>query len=138
LVFPKKRARIETKQQVFYYNLGGFNPIVPILKTWRKRTVYLFPILMKRFLIRTSICGIAAIGICFLYLIVIGLNYGNKFDPYYGRLTSLHPQGLIIGSSRSAQALEPKYIADNLYNFSFTLATSSYDQSYLNFIKQKK
>jgi hypothetical protein len=91
---------------------------------------------MKRFLIRTSICAIAAIGICFLYLIIIGLCYGNKFDPYYGRLTSMHPQGLIIGSSRSAQALEPKYIAENLYNFSFTLAHSSYDQSYLNFVKQ--
>jgi hypothetical protein len=91
---------------------------------------------MKRFLLRTFICGITAIGICFLYLIVIGLFYGHKFDPFYGRLTSTHPQGLIIGSSRSAQALEPKYIADNLYNFSFTLAHSSFDQSYLNFIKK--
>jgi hypothetical protein len=90
---------------------------------------------MKKFLIRTAICSLISLGICISYLIVIGLVYGNKLDPYYGRLTSLHPQGLIIGSSRSAQSLDPKFISENLYNFSFTLAHSSYDQSYLDFIK---
>jgi hypothetical protein len=91
---------------------------------------------MKKFLIRTSLFCLAAIVICTCYLALFGLRYGNQFDAYYQRLTQYHPEGLIIGTSRAAQALEPEFISSNIYNFSFTIAHASYDMSYFNFIKK--
>lgn len=93
---------------------------------------------MKNFLLQTLIFLIAsAIPIYF----VLNCAGGNT-DPYYLRFTTPRKNSLIIGTSRSAQAIRPdilnKLLARNdLFNFSFTVSSSSYGPIYYENIKKK-
>ncbi len=56
-------------------------------------------------------------------------------DPYYLKITTLHQEGLVIGTSRAAQAIEPSLFG-NMYNFAFTQSFSPFDSSYFDLIKR--
>lgn len=71
---------------------------------------------------------------CVLYFYL--LKYESYIDQNYARLTSYHNQGLIIGTSRSAIDLEPSILGGQLYNFSFTIDASPYDNSYMALIRK--
>jgi len=75
-----------------------------------------------------------------ILLIVAGgwiiLNrFAHKMDPYYLKITILHQEGLVIGTSRAAQAIEPSLFG-NMYNFAFTQSFSPFDSSYFDLIKR--
>jgi hypothetical protein len=82
----------------------------------------------------------------FVLLNVIVIYFADGFsDPYYLRFTSPKQKSLILGSSRSAQCLQPEIINnqlkldgdDKIFNFSFTNSTSPYGEIYLNAVKKK-
>lgn len=62
-------------------------------------------------------------------------------DPFYMRFTTPKQNNLILGTSRSAQSLQPSIINNLLqksfYNYSFTVVHSPYGPTYLNSIKKK-
>ena len=62
--------------------------------------------------------------------------YSDKLDPFYLRFTSYHKEGLVLGSSRAAQAIEPSCFNHALYNFSFTIKLSPFDSTYLKLIQK--
>lgn len=76
-----------------------------------------------------------------LILLILGggwvvLNrFAHKIDPYYVKLTSIHHEGLVVGTSRAAQAIEPSLFG-NMYNFAFTQSFSPFDSSYFDLIKR--
>ncbi|MCB9195113.1 MAG: hypothetical protein H6598_02710 [Flavobacteriales bacterium] len=92
---------------------------------------------MRAFLIKTSIF-ILIIGTIFLG--ILSLNNGET-DPYYLKFTSPRQQNLILGTSRSAQGIQPSVLKSTLgvdfFNFSFTLAHSPYGPVYYNAINEK-
>jgi hypothetical protein len=70
----------------------------------------------------------------------------GRIDNFYLRFTSPRQKSLIIGTSRAAQALQPKFINPILketsfeypiYNFSFTVGHSPFGPAYLRAIKKK-
>ena len=81
--------------------------------------------------------------IFFLFLVLFFLTIEKKLssEPYYYRFTTPKQSSLILGSSRSAQGLNPeiinKQIGSNLYNYSFTINNSPYGPYYFNSIKKK-
>lgn len=72
--------------------------------------------------------------------VVLSLADGYS-DPYYLRVSSPRQPNLILGTSKSAQGLQPKYFKNilnkNFYNYSFALSISPYGETYLNSIKNK-
>jgi hypothetical protein len=62
-------------------------------------------------------------------------KYNLQIDEFYGRISSYHDCGMILGTSRAAHALDPKYLDGVEYNFSFTLGHSPYDSAYLLAVK---
>ena len=69
------------------------------------------------------------------FLISFLSRYNLQIDEFYPRITSYHDCGLILGTSRAAHTLDPKYLDGVEYNFSFTLGHSPYDSSYLTVVK---
>ncbi len=69
------------------------------------------------------------------FLIVLLVKYDSKIDPYYAKIKKVHPEGLIIGTSRAAQALDPS-VWGNMYNFAFTQAFTPFDSTYFGLIKR--
>ena len=66
----------------------------------------------------------------------------GKTDMFYLRFTSSKKSSLIVGSSRSAQALQPMVLNKELtdakfYNYSFSLLHSPYGEAYYRSIKNK-
>ncbi|MHB1277550.1 MAG: hypothetical protein ACYC1Q_04065 [Bacteroidia bacterium] len=70
------------------------------------------------------------------YLAAIGLLKTYQVDPFYCKLTSVHEEGLIIGSSRAAHGIDPEYLDGKIFNFAFTLQHSPYSRDYFSFIKK--
>lgn len=93
---------------------------------------------MKKFLLQSTLFSIASI-----IPIYFVLSKANGYtDPYYLRFTTPQQKSLILGTSRSAQAIRPDVLnkilsRKDLYNFSFTVASSSYGPVYFNTIKKK-
>lgn len=92
---------------------------------------------MKKFLIQ-SFTFIALT--CSLFLFLLSLADGST-DPFYLRFTSPKQSNLILGTSRSAQGLQPSIFSDRLeqsfYNYSFTIAHSPYGPAYYSSIMKK-
>tara|TARA_Y100000816_G_C26031730_1_gene540108 strand:+ start:232 stop:1134 length:903 start_codon:yes stop_codon:yes gene_type:complete len=92
---------------------------------------------LKIFISKIIIFVIPICGIIFL----LGLTIDGDFDPYYIRFTTTKKHNLILGTSRSAQGLQPKVLLQetgiNFFNYSFTIFSSPFGNSYLNSIKNK-
>lgn len=92
---------------------------------------------MKQFLIRIVLL-LVVLAVTFI-LSLTRLNNAN--DPFYIRFTTPQQQHLILGTSRAAQALQPRIfdsiIGTKMYNYAFTMHHSPYGQTYLESIKKK-
>lgn len=77
---------------------------------------------------------------CCIFLFLLSLADGST-DPFYLRFTSPKQSNLILGTSRSAQGLQPSLFSEQLgqsfYNYSFTIAHSPYGPAYYNSILKK-
>jgi len=93
---------------------------------------------MKKLILK-SIIFIAAISLsCFIILI----QADGYVDPFYLRFVTPRQSSLILGTSRSAQGLQPAILnrclsRNDIYNYSFTIMHSPYGLTYLNSIKKK-
>lgn len=97
---------------------------------------------MKKFLKKIAI---------FLILLCSGLiillnNYGGYLDYFYEKFTTPKQFSMILGDSRAMQGIQPSVLDSCLakskyklptYNYSFTIAQTSYGPSYLKAIKRK-
>ncbi len=76
-----------------------------------------------------------------LFFVLIGFCADGYTDPFYIRLTTPKQQNLIIGTSRAAQGLQPKYFKEildvNIFNYAFTIAHSPFGNVYYESIKKK-
>lgn len=92
---------------------------------------------MKKFIFK-SVLFITIIATIFT---VILLQVDGYTDPFYIRFTTPQKDNLILGTSRSAQSLQPKIFDSILhkefFNYSFTIAYSPFGPTYLNSIKKK-
>jgi hypothetical protein len=92
---------------------------------------------MKNFLIKTSL-----FILLILSLFALMLSFANGYtDPFYVRFTTPQQENLILGTSRSAQGIQPQ-VFDSLlnrtfFNYSFTISHSPFGSVYLNSIKKK-
>ena len=93
---------------------------------------------VKTILLYTAIVGLGMLAVLLLA--------DGSTDPFYLRFTTQRQAGLIVGTSRPAQALLPARIrtaagqqdnAPALYNFSFTLVHSPFGPTYLEAIRAK-
>ena len=96
---------------------------------------------MKRFL-RNILIGF----LCIVFVhIILGIFADGSTDNFYLRFTSSKQNSLIIGNSRSAQAIHPDILDSvlnlednsNIYNYSFSVNNSSYGKEYYHAIKNK-
>jgi len=93
---------------------------------------------LKRFLIHIVIWGgLLAV----IFATVIAYLAGPRTDYFYNRFTQPKAENLILGSSRSAQGLNPAEIAQEssveFFNYSFTNYNSPYGQCYFAAAKKK-
>jgi len=92
---------------------------------------------MKRFLVKVGIFTLLPL---IIFLASFYLADGCT-DPFYLRFTTPRQPNLILGTSRSAQGLQPTVFQDvlgkGIYNYSFTLSQSPYGAVYFNSIKKK-
>lgn len=92
---------------------------------------------MKKFLLKIVLFS----GFIFLILFLIFRKADGYTDAFYLRFTSPRQTNLILGTSRSAQAIQPKVLKDitntDFFNYSFTIAHSPYGPAYLKSIKKK-
>lgn len=93
---------------------------------------------MKTFIkhIGIFICILLLSGICFLYMA------DGSTDTAYLRFTTPKKSSLIVGSSRAAQAFQPRIlnqelINSNFFNYSFTELHSPYGEAYYSSISRK-
>ena len=70
-----------------------------------------------------------------IFIVSLFSKYNLYVDEFYGRLAKYHDCGLILGTSRAAHSLDPRYIKGVDYNFSFTLGHSPYDTAYFRTVK---
>jgi hypothetical protein len=96
---------------------------------------------MRRFLINVVIFSIV-LGVSILAVFLIA---DGKSDSYYTRFTTGTQHSLIIGTSRSAQGMQPAVFDEVLYkdkdhhffNYSFSLFDSPFGPAYYESIKKK-
>jgi hypothetical protein len=97
---------------------------------------------MKEFIIRIGQFLLLTIFVLHLLLI----NFSGYVDPFYRRFTSSRQSSLILGSSRAAQAVQPKVLNRyfeaageqvRIYNYSFTINKSPFGPVYLSSIQEK-
>lgn len=93
---------------------------------------------MKKFLKKI---GLFSLLMLFLAFGVFCLADG-KSDFYYHRFTTPQQTSLILGTSKAAQGVQPYEInnalnRNDIYNYSFTLAHTSFGPQYFNSIKKK-
>lgn len=92
---------------------------------------------MKTFIVKTS-----------MFLILVVFFFGailfqadGYTDGFYVRFTTPQKDNLILGTSRSAQGLQPEIfdsiLQKDFFNYSFTISHSPYGPVYLNSIKKK-
>ncbi len=91
---------------------------------------------MIKQLINKSILFLTLTIILVVFFVISLLSRFNlQIDEFYPRINCYHDCGLILGTSRAAHALDPKYLDGVEYNFSFTLGHSPYDTSYFAALK---
>ena len=90
---------------------------------------------MKGFLSKLMLFG----GFAIITHVIAGYHMNGNTDPMYLRLTPQDNNGLILGTSRAAQAICPDDILchKSIFNASFTLYTSPYGDVYFNYIKKQ-
>lgn len=92
---------------------------------------------MKKFLIKTCLF----IVVCLSIFAVVLLRVNGYSDPFYFKFTTPKKDNLILGTSRSAQGLQPdifkKILNKEFFNYSFTISHSPYGSVYFNSIKKK-
>lgn len=92
---------------------------------------------MKNFIVKT---GVFTLAVIVLFLLLLTRADGAT-DNFYLRFTTPTQKSLILGTSRAAQGLLPKVvdsiIDENIYNYSFTVGSSPYGETYLKSIKKK-
>jgi len=93
---------------------------------------------MEKIILKSIIFILLIFFSCFIVLI----QADGYADAFYLRFTTPRQHSLIIGTSRSAQGLQPailnRYLSRNdIYNYSFTIMHSPYGPTYLNSIKKK-
>ncbi|WP_035567139.1 SGNH/GDSL hydrolase family protein [Hymenobacter sp. IS2118] len=84
---------------------------------------------------------VSGVGLLLLGPVVLG----GRVDAFYGRFTSPPAGGLIVGTSRAAQGIQPAVLAAGLgsrfegplLNYAFTLTHSPYGPAYLRSITLK-
>ena len=76
--------------------------------------------------------GSIALGFSLFIAYVLLLPKGHT-DAFYNRFVqNKQHSSIILGSSRSAQALNPNWLSEDVYNFSFTVNNSPYGPTYFN------
>lgn len=92
---------------------------------------------MIKFIVKTLSFSLV-ISILFLW---ICSNADGYTDPFYMRFTTSKQNSLILGTSRAAQGLQPKFfdsiLKETILNYSFTVAHSPFGKTYLRSIKKK-
>jgi hypothetical protein len=92
---------------------------------------------MKKFIVRVAIFIFFSI-VLFLFMCSRVNGYS---DTFYIRFTTPKQSSLILGTSRSAQGLQPKIfdsiLKKQFFNYSFTVLHSPFGKTYLNSIKKK-
>lgn len=93
---------------------------------------------MKRFIIHIVLFGLLILS---SILTVFCLADGTT-DASYLKLTTPKQSALVLGTSRAAQGIQPRYLnselkRDDVYNYAFQLPTSPYGEAYLESIKKK-
>jgi hypothetical protein len=92
---------------------------------------------MKKFIIKTTVFSIIVVTV-FVFILAKADGYT---DPFYIRFTTPKQKNLILGTSRSAQGLQPKIfdriLTKDFFNYSFTISHSPFGSVYLNSIKKK-
>jgi hypothetical protein len=77
---------------------------------------------------------------------ILGFFADGHTDPFYLRLTSPKQKSLVLGTSRTAQGIQPKYlnkyitiegVSKPIYNYGFTVLHSPYGETYFNAITAK-
>lgn len=92
---------------------------------------------MKNILVKSIL--LAGIAVLLLVPVIWQFNAGH-LDTYYTRLTTERAPSMVIGSSRAAQALQPKVfhdIAPEMQNFAFTILHTPFGPAYYELIKKK-
>ncbi len=93
---------------------------------------------MRLFLIKFLVFAL----MIFVSVYVFYMQADGFTDPFYNRLVSKKQTSLIIGTSRSAQGVDPQVLnaflnRNDIYNYSFTLGHSPYGEVYFESIKKK-
>lgn len=93
---------------------------------------------MKTFIIQLGLFSILFLSMAYG---VFCLADGDS-DFYYARFTTPVQTSLVLGTSKSAMGIQPSVInkilkRDDIYNYSFTLAHTSFGPAYYNSIKKK-
>ncbi len=73
--------------------------------------------------------------------VLVFMQTNGYSDPYYMRISSPRKSNLIIGTSKSAQGVQPQVLQDILhkdfFNYSFSINISPFGETYLKSIKAK-
>lgn len=92
---------------------------------------------MEKFIVKLSVFLILVV---FVFGAILFQADGNT-DPFYVRFTTPQKDNLILGTSRSAQGLQPQIfdsiLHKDFFNYSFTITHSPFGSVYLNCIKKK-
>ena len=93
---------------------------------------------MKRFILQTCLF-VAMVKLSMLGVLLQADGYS---DPFYLRFTTGKKTSLVLGTSRTAQGIQPQILNSLLnrcdfFNYSFTIGTSPYGPTFLNSIMQK-
>lgn len=93
---------------------------------------------MKKFILQICCLVIS----CAISILLIFFQADGYADPYYLRFTTPQQSSLILGSSRAAQGIQPQILDSVLeradfFNYSFTIGTSPYGDTFLKSIKKK-
>ena len=89
---------------------------------------------MRRFFLHFIIPGVIFYIINVVLLITL---YPKSTDPYLYKLTADFKGGIIVGSSRASQGLNPDYLGGHYINYSFSNLESSFTSDYIDAIIEK-
>jgi hypothetical protein len=92
---------------------------------------------MKKFVKYVSKVALITTAIVVVFYAVVFLNEGTYINEKYENFTSIHDGSVIIGTSRSKKGIQVDFLEKeyNFKNYSFDLAASPYDRSYVEFLK---
>lgn len=92
---------------------------------------------MKKFLKYISKFALITTAIVVVFYGVVFLNQSTYINEKYQNFTSIHDGSVVIGTSRSKKGIQVDFLEKeyNFKNYSFDLAASPYDKSYVEFLK---